>query len=133
MKNVKKIVFYDGDCGFCNQTVQFILNHEKDHSIYFSAIQSSFSSAFFHSNNLPTPDLSTFYFFDGNQLHDKSSAAFRVLKHLKWYWQILRIFQFLPIQLRDFVYDFIAKRRHRIAGRYCVMVDETNLARFLKE
>ena len=55
-RTLKSIVFYDGDCGFCNNTVQFILNHEKQDQILFTALQSDFTVDFLKSNNLPKPD-----------------------------------------------------------------------------
>lgn len=41
-----KILFYDGDCVFCNASVQFALKHRKKNSIYFSALQSELAKKF---------------------------------------------------------------------------------------
>lgn len=35
------VVFYDGDCGFCNSSVQFILEKENSISILFRFKQKS--------------------------------------------------------------------------------------------
>jgi len=37
------VIFYDGECGFCNSTVQFILNKKK-RPFNFAALQSTFAN-----------------------------------------------------------------------------------------
>ena len=82
-QHLLNIVFYDGECGFCNRTVQFILKHERNQQILFSSLQSDFSKDFFKENNFPTPDLSTFYFFTEGVLLQKSTGGLKVLVFLK--------------------------------------------------
>lgn len=125
------IIFYDGECGLCNRSVQFVLKHERSSKISFSALQSDFSKTFFDKYQLPTPDLSTFYFYKDNQLYKKSNAAFKVIPYLKWYWQPLLIFSLLPVKFTDSVYNFIAKRRKKIGGTFCVILSEENKKRFI--
>jgi predicted DCC family thiol-disulfide oxidoreductase YuxK len=126
------IIFYDGDCGLCNSSVQFVLKHEKNNLIYFSALQSDFTKDFFKEHKLPQPDLSTFYFFTGNTLYQKSRAAFKVLPFLKWYLQPLIVFRLVPTFISDRVYNFIAKRRKKLAGKYCVIPTPENRNRFIE-
>jgi predicted DCC family thiol-disulfide oxidoreductase YuxK len=96
----KTIVFYDGDCGFCNRVVGFILKNEKDQRIFFAALHSDFATKFL-TQKTDKIDPNTFYFFDGKVLYTKSTAALKLLKHLKWYWQLLSIFWIFPKILRD--------------------------------
>jgi predicted DCC family thiol-disulfide oxidoreductase YuxK len=42
----KRIVFYDGECGFCNRTVAFVLKKQKGNAIYFTALQTAIRQAF---------------------------------------------------------------------------------------
>lgn len=128
---MQKIVFYDGDCGFCNKSVQFILTHEKSHNICFSALQSDFAKAFFIKHNLPAADLSTFYFWDGLKLYQKSTGALKVLNDLKFWWKFLKVGYLLPRFLRDKMYDFIAKRRHRLSAGFCALPSAEQKLRFL--
>lgn len=131
MKNFQNIVFYDGDCGLCSTSVQFILKHEKGKEIKFSPLQSEFTKKFFEEHNYPQPDLSTFYFFTNNKLYQKSCAALKVVPFLKWYWQPLRILVILPKFIRDKFYDFIAERRKKLGGSFCVIPTEENQKRFI--
>jgi len=132
IKTPEKITFYDGDCGFCNQSVQFVLKYKKDESIYFSAIQSEFTRELFEENNWQTPDLSTVYFYENGVLHSKSDAGLRISRNLKFPISLFQYLWIVPQFLRDKVYDFIAKRRHRISKGFCVIPDESEAIRFLK-
>lgn len=125
------IIFYDGECGLCNRSVQFVLKHERSPVISFSALQSNFAKDFFDNHQLPSPDLSTFYFYKNNQLYKKSTAAFKVISYLRWYWQPLRIFSLLPVKFTDSVYNFVAKRRKKIGGTFCVIPSLENKKRFI--
>lgn len=125
------IIFYDGECGLCNRSVQFVLKHERNSTILFSALQSNFTKDFFDKHQLPLPDFSTFYFYKGNQLYKKPTAVFNVVPYLKWYWQPLCVFSILPVKFTDSVYNFIAKRRKKISGTFCVIPSEENRKRFL--
>lgn len=125
------VVFYDGDCGFCNKSVQFILRNERKSAIFFSAIQSNYTKALFENNHWPRPDLSTFYFLKDEVLYSKSTAALKVIPYLRWYYQILRIGWVIPALLRDKLYDFVAKRRTKLAKGFCVLPSTNERQRFL--
>ncbi len=125
------IIFYDGECGLCNRSIQFVLKHERNSAIYFSALQSEFAVNYFQSHQFPLPDLTTVYFFEKNCLYKKSEAAFRIIPYLKWYCQLLRMFSILPTCITNRMYDFIARRRKRIGGPFCVIPSEENKKRFI--
>lgn len=129
---MQRIVFYDGDCGFCNKSVQFILKHEKTHRVCFAALQSDFARAFFAEHAFPEPDLSTFYYWDGQKLHQKSTAALKLLDELKFPWKLLKSGYILPRKWRDGLYDFIAQRRHRLSSGFCALPTPEQRKRFLK-
>ncbi len=131
MKKEIPIVFYDGDCGFCNKSVQFILKNEKNLDLHFAALQSEFSQDFFESNKFPKPDLSTFYYWDGSELFSKSTAALHLLDQLKSQFQFLKIGYIFPKLMRDKMYDFVAKRRHKISNGFCVIPSSENRKRFI--
>lgn len=129
----KPIIFYDGDCGFCNKTVQFILNHEKNGEIHFCALQSEFAKNFFLQLGVSELDLSTFYFWDTKQLSKRSTAALKVLNYLRFPFQLGKIGWIVPRFIRDGIYSFIAKRRMRLAGRFCALPTKEQALRFLSQ
>ncbi len=129
-KGEEHIVFYDGECGFCNRTVQWILDKEKSPIIHFSAIQSPFAQHFLNGKGV-MPDLSTVYFYSDGQLHSESKAAFQLCLFLRNPYRALRFFRFLPRCLTNAFYRWIARRRHRIAAGYCIAPKAAQKNRFI--
>lgn len=127
-----KIVFYDGDCGFCNRSVNYVLKHDKTHSIYYASLQSEVAKQIFLRHNWPEADLSTFYFMVNGELYQKSRAAFKVVHYFPWYMQWFQIFRIVPVGIRDWVYDQIAQRRRKISKGYCVMPNPEERKLFLE-
>ena len=114
MLSKQAILFYDGDCPLCNLVVTFILSHEKDSKILFSALDTAAANEFLSKQPSYKREEDTVYFFDGNQLYSKSMAVLKLLPFLKGYLLMLRLGWLLPRSMRDSVYDFVAKRRQRI-------------------
>lgn len=127
----EKIVFYDGDCGFCNRSVQFVLENSKDKEILFAALQSSGANSFLRAMLGKSPDLSTFYYYDGKELHQKSTAAMKLAKTFRFPHSALRLLILVPRFMRDFVYDKIAAKRHRLMKGFCVLPSEEDRRRFV--
>ena len=127
----QKIVFYDGDCGFCNRSVAFVLKNDKTNSIQFASIQSGFSKDLFLKKGWQSPDLSTFYFLEKEVLHEKSTAAIKVSKYFSFPYSILQAIIIVPKFIRNYGYDFIAKRRNNLSKGYCVIPLEADKNRFI--
>ena len=126
----RQIVFYDGDCGFCNRIVKYVIQHDKKRTIKFAALQSEFASTFFNAKNEPL-DPETFYYYWEGRLFNRSTAALHLSKHLGGLRALLFGFIIVPRPIRDGVYNFIAKRRRRLAKNYCFVPDENERGRFL--
>ena len=122
MLSKQAILFYDGDCPLCNRVVTFILSHEKDSKILFSALDTAAANDLLCKHPSYKREEDTVYFFDGNQLYSKSTAVLKLLPFLKGYVLMLRLGWLLPHSMRDSVYDFIAKRRQRIVKECTVDV-----------
>jgi predicted DCC family thiol-disulfide oxidoreductase YuxK len=114
MLSKQAILFYDGDCALCNRVVTFILNHEKESKILFSALDTAAANEFLSKDPSYKREEDTVYFFDGNQLYSKSTAVLKLLPFLKGYLFVLRLGWLFPKGLRDKIYDEVAKRRQRI-------------------
>lgn len=128
---IDNIVFYDGNCGFCNSSVQFILDHKRD-AFFFASLQSNHAKKWLSPHGVVI-NLDTIYFLKAGKLYDKSSAALQIAKGLKGLYPLLFIFYLVPKFLRDLFYTYIAKRRHRIRSGYCMMPDPEDLPFFLKD
>lgn len=131
MQNKRVILFYDGDCGLCNRSVQFILNHEQNHEIHFAALQSEFAQDFLKTKEIEHIDYSTMILYKNNQLYTKSDAAFQIVSHLKWYWRPLFVLKVFPRGLRNLAYEFIAARRKKLIKSFCALPTPQQAKRFM--
>ena len=132
MKSMQQnIVFYDGDCGFCNRSVAWVIKRDQTEQIFFASIQSEFTTNFFTKNEFDLPDLSTFYFYSNGKLYSKSTAGLKVVKHFSGLCKMLGVGVIVPRSIRDFFYDAIAKRRQKISKGYCFIPLGNEKLRFL--
>ena len=125
------ILFYDGDCGFCNRSVEYVFRREKGHNLYFTSLNSDFTKSIFKLNGWENPDMNTVYFYENGVLYSKSRAALKVTSHLRRRFSWIKIGYVIPRLIRDKVYDVVAKRRHRIAASYCFVPPQELRSRFL--
>lgn len=126
-----KIVFYDGECIFCNRSVQFILKYSKNDKLMFASLQGVKAQKYLSTRELKEKD-SVIVFTEKMKFY-KSDAVVEIAKDLILPFSFLRVINILPKQLRDLAYDFFAKNRYRWFGKYdhCIIPDQTQKDRFL--
>ncbi|MFT5820251.1 MAG: putative DCC family thiol-disulfide oxidoreductase YuxK [Crocinitomix sp.] len=124
------LVFYDGECGFCNSSVQFILAKKK-RIFYFTALQSITAKTILENQNTVI-NMDTIYYLKGGKLYDRSSAALQLVKGLKGAYPLLFVFYIVPKFMRDPLYNFIAARRHKIRTNFCLIPSEKDAQYFIK-
>lgn len=127
----KNIVFYDGDCGFCNTIVGYILEYEKSNEIYFATLQSKLAQRELEGVLNLKIDYSTFYYLENGRIYSKSKGFFKLSRHLLPPISWLRFFSILPTFLTDFFYDLIAKQRRKIISPRCYLPTSEQRQRFL--
>jgi predicted DCC family thiol-disulfide oxidoreductase YuxK len=111
------IVCYDGDCGLCQRSVQFILQHEKAPLLRFGALQSEATQQRLTEAGLSQQEweaLDTLYLIEDGSAYSRSQAACRIAKYLKAPWSLLAAGKWIPQALADCCYDAVARRRHRL-------------------
>ena len=108
---------FDGICNLCNQSVQFVIEHDKKNQFRFASLQSDFGQNFLKENNLDATQFDSVVFIEDDKFYTKSSAALKISKYLDGITSWLTIFMIVPKPLRDVVYSFIAKNRYRWFGK----------------
>ena len=108
---------FDGICNLCNQSVQFVIEHDKKNQFQFASLQSDFGQNFLKENNLDATKFDSIVFIEDDKFYTKSSAALKISKYLDGITSLLTIFMIVPKPLRDVVYSFIAKNRYRWFGK----------------
>ncbi|HLR41454.1 MAG TPA: thiol-disulfide oxidoreductase DCC family protein [Virgibacillus sp.] len=110
------IVLFDGECNFCDKSVQFILKRDAKQHFKFASLQSEIGQDLLENFKVPL-DVDSFLLIENRRYYTKSSAAFRVCKHLSGFWKLLYIAIFIPKPIRDVVYNYIAKNRYTWFGK----------------
>ncbi|WP_343750817.1 thiol-disulfide oxidoreductase DCC family protein [Lentibacillus halophilus] len=110
------IILFDGECHFCDRSVQFIIKRDKKAVYKFASIQSDVGQRILDKWDAPSDVDSLVYVSDCNY-YVKSSAALRICKHLKGLWKLCFLLLVVPKPLRDPLYTVIAKNRYKWFGK----------------
>jgi predicted DCC family thiol-disulfide oxidoreductase YuxK len=109
--NSHQVILFDGNCLFCNWSVNYILKRDTHKKFYFSSLQSKSAIEYLSYQENSIQNLDSILLVDKNTIHIKSSAALRIANQLTGLSKLLFAFIIIPKTIRDWVYDFIAKRR----------------------
>lgn len=118
------ILFFDGECGFCDRAIRFAMSRDTEGRLYaatltgetamaslppFSSVLKDVDSTVLYMPATATRDASV-------QIH--SDAALSVLRLLGGGWAVLGVLgHIVPRWIRDGAYKAFAKRRFQIFGR----------------
>ncbi len=109
----KKIILFDADCMLCNQVVTFISERDKKDVFRFCGLQSVTGKEIINQLQIAATANTVVLYDAGVAYYIKSEAVLEIAKDLSGFVQCLIIFRILPLWLRDKIYDFIAKNRHK--------------------
>src|SRR2546423_9747431 len=132
------VILYDGVCGLCDRSVRFVLKHDRCGIFRFAPLQGHFAAEAMARHGLRASQLEAMCVIIGEksaeeQLLCRSDAAISILRRLNLPWKAAAILKILPRQMRDWAYDWIARRRYRIFGKLeqCRVPSEAERARFI--
>lgn len=108
-----RLLLFDGECWLCSRLLQFVLKRDKRKRFYFAPLQSDLGRQVKELSPLGPDEESMLYLRMGKCL-TKSTAALYLLRDLGGIWSLFFLFIVLPAPLRDSVYDFVARHRHRL-------------------
>lgn len=131
------LLLYDGSCGFCARSVQFVLRHESARrTLRFASLQSP-TGAEIRSRHPELADVDSVIWYEGGPREVvlvRSGAVLRVLRYLGGIWSALGVAgAVVPRVARDWAYDFIARHRHELVrgGATCVLPTVEQRPRFV--
>lgn len=129
---MKRIVLFDGECNFCDYSVQFIIKRDPKGFFTFASLQSDIGKELMKKYHVPG-DINSMVLLEGNKFYLKSTAAIRICKQLNGAWKILYVLNIIPKPIRDFFYDYIAKNRYKWFGKNdsCMIPSPEERKRFL--
>lgn len=132
MKNTY-ILLYDGDCGFCNHWVRWVLDNNRKGRFNFAPLQGTFAQSFLKQNHLPNTNFNTLYLIHPKgKIAEKSDAVINICKVLDGVYSIAIIAKVLPKFFRDWIYDLVAKNRKKLMANNCVLLTKDERQYFLE-
>ena len=127
-----KIVYFDGVCGLCNRSVDFLLRIDKEEKkLLFTTLQGNTARA--NLKIMPGQNFNTIIFQQNGKLYYRSDAFIKILKTIGGFWNIIVVIEILPKSVRDYFYNLIAGNRYKWFGKRdtCRMPTKEERERFL--
>ena len=141
---MRAVILFDGVCNFCDASVNFIIEHDRDGHFKFAPLQSEagrqlaaeFGLASETAEPIAASDLipiDSVILIEDGKAYTHSTAALRILKRLGGFWSVFYALIVVPRPIRDFFYRVFAKYRYRVFGRkdQCMLPSPEVRARFL--
>jgi predicted DCC family thiol-disulfide oxidoreductase YuxK len=112
---MQPLVFFDGECGFCQRSIQWVARHDAGRFAFAPIGGATFLGAVPPDLRRTLPDTMVVRAADGRVL--LRGAAFRhLLTQSRWPWRAAGLaLSIVPRALLDVGYDAIARRRHRLS------------------
>ncbi|KGR74444.1 thiol-disulfide oxidoreductase DCC family protein [Ureibacillus sinduriensis] len=125
------IILFDGECHFCDASVQFIMKRDRRKYFKFASIQSDIGQRLLEEFNIPET-IDSVVFIEGKKSYVKSTAALKICSRLDGMWRLFSPFLIIPKKFRDAIYDIVAKNRHKLSKKNeCKIPTKDELERFL--
>lgn len=139
MTTATTVLLYDGLCGFCDRTIQFIVKHDTKRTMQFAPLQGDFAGQVLERH--PALRAIDSLVLVRNDAHSpvqnvlvRSDAVIAIAAYLGGIWRVggllLRV---IPRPVRDWGYCAFARRRFRVFGRLdaCRIPSAEERSRFL--
>jgi predicted DCC family thiol-disulfide oxidoreductase YuxK len=111
------LVLYDGQCGLCNRSVRWLIEHDRGRLRYAPLQGPTAAAARARFPEIPQT-LESVVFIEGERAYLRTKAFLHVARHLTWPWRAGHAFRWLPAGLIDPLYRFVARNRYRWFGSY---------------
>ena len=130
---MKRIVLFDGECNFCDASVQFIIKRDPYEHFQFTSLQRETGERLSREFDVPD-DVDSLVLIENGQAFTKSGAALRIAKKLDGLWHLAFLFILVPPIIRDGIYDVIARNRYKWFGKKedaCMLPTPADRKRFI--
>ena len=132
------LLLYDGVCGLCAASVQFILRHERTHTLHFAPLQGE-TAAQLRARHPGLAGVDSMVWVEGfgetspERVDVRADAVLRAADYIGGPWALAAVGRVVPARLRNALYDFVARHRHSMfaAPAECYLPPPETRARFL--
>lgn len=127
---ITKVILFDGVCNFCNSGVDALAYLDRKKQFKFKALQSDEGKYLLERVGRSGYDISSIVLVEYDSINAtpsdahiksyfiKSNVVIEVLNTIGFPYSIIsRLVKFIPLKIRDRMYDFIANNRYSILGK----------------
>lgn len=111
------VVFFDGVCGLCNHSVNWLLARDPEHRLRFAPLQGQTAAALLSAELRDRLD--TLVFLRNGNTYIRTAAVSRILMTLGGRWSLLGgLFWIIPSPIRNLGYRVVSSLRYRLFGKH---------------
>lgn len=112
MNITKPILFFDGVCGLCNKSVDFLIRIDKNNHLLYAPLQGITAKKILERKYIDS--LSTMAFHQAGKTHYKSTAILKSINAVGGAWRVFYVFTIIPAFIRDALYNLISSMRYEV-------------------
>ena len=138
----RALMLYDGLCGLCNSSVQWVIKHDDGDRFRFAPQQSALATEILARCGVDRESMlksnSVYLVLNAGTAQEKllaqSDVAVNLFLILGGRWRFLgRLLRAIPSLARNAAYRFFARNRYRVTSRYevCPLPQEAERMKFL--
>lgn len=117
------IILFDGVCNFCNGSVNFIIERDRENYFKFAPLQSEIGQKLLNEYGIDPTVTDSVVLIENEKAYTRTTAALRIARKLSGAWRFFYGFIVVPPFVRDVFYKLFAKYRYKMFGKQeaCMM------------
>lgn len=126
------VLFFDGDCAFCSESVVRVMRFDKRKRVSFAPLQGELATEMGFARHAAASDGTMVLLRESDgQVFMRSDALIELARALGGGWRVTTIARIIPKSIRDRVYQWIADNRYRFMSKSatCSLPDPEMLKR----
>ena len=128
----EKIIFFDGQCNFCDGTISFIMRNNSKNSLKFCWLQSDKAKNILKNYGVKI-NLDYIIYLKENKIFTAERAIIELSKELDFPYNLFKYLDLFPNFISNCFYQLVAKNRYRLFGKknQCELPDKDKLKKFI--
>lgn len=111
------LVVFDGVCVLCSGFARWIVHNDGHARFRFVTAQSPLGQSLLSKHGLRTDDFDSNLVLIGGAPYLRLDSIIAIADALGWPWRGLRVLRLLPMGVRDWLYQRIARNRYALFGK----------------
>jgi predicted DCC family thiol-disulfide oxidoreductase YuxK len=121
----KIIILFDGVCNLCNSSVLFVIKRDKKDVFRYAPLQGALGHTILKYFEIDPSKMDSIITYNPstNHVHFKSDAALNIASQLGFPYNLLKVFKLIPLSIRNWIYDLVARNRYKWFGKKRFLYD----------